>query len=307
MKKMSTESCFAITIFVMFFSILSLSPVEAFAPPVAKPKFNITAILERNKEFSTFVSLLNQTGLAKEINARETITILAVENGAIGGLASKSLDIVKDILSTHVILDYYGIEKLSTLSPKKNTTVTTMFQATGTADNLEGYLNIVVLPNHSPLAADRIRIGSAVKGAPIDIQLVTNEEFDRKKYDYVVLTVSGVIYTPGLGGMLPPPTSAPKKSPVAAPPQNKNTTSPSPSPDDEDDYDTAPEAAPPAEAPAPSSPSPSADAPTSDADNADKAAAAPPPKSSAMHISPSTYCFTALIAVLVSSFAYAGL
>jgi len=310
----TTESCFVkITILVMLFSsMLSwLSPVEALSPPVPKPKVNVTEILGGKPQFSTFLSLLNQTGLAKDIAPRETITILAVDNGAIGGLASAPLSMIKDTLSTHVILDYYDILKLSTLSPKKNTTVTTMYQATGVAQYMQGYLNIIALPNVGTKPKNKIRIGSAVRGSPVNVQVLGDIEVAAHPFDYVVLQVSGVIFTPGIDGSIQPPTSAPKGSPVAPPPHNKNTTTPAPSPDgDEDDYDTAPEAAPPtAEAPAPSSPSPSgsaADAPTADDDNA---AASPPKKSSAMHISSSSaYCFTALVAVLVSSlFASAGL
>ncbi|KAF7154224.1 hypothetical protein RHSIM_Rhsim01G0063700 [Rhododendron simsii] len=307
---MGAQSCIVAAVFAVLFSTLCVSPTGAGAAAAApKPKFDILEVLAGSKEgsFSTFIDLLNQTGLAKEINSRDTITVLAVNDGAIGGLASKNLDRIKDILSTHVILDYYGIDKLQDLSPKKNTTVTTMYQATGVADGMQGYLKIVVLPNQGPKLTDRIRIGSAAKGAPIDIRLLIDNEVASKKFDYVVQSVSGVIFTPGIDGLTPPPTAAPapKKTPVApAPHHNTTTATPAPSPvDDDSDYDTpTPEAAP-APAPVLSSPSASVDAPTADDT---PATTTPPPSSSAIHIS-STHIFTALIVVLVSSFASAGL
>lgn len=309
---MGAQSCIVVAVFAVLFSTLCVSPAEAVAAAAPKPKFDILEVLAGSKEgsFSTFISLLNQTGLAKEINARDTITVLAVGDGAIGGLASKNLDRIKDILSTHVILDYYGVNKLQELSSKKNTTVTTMYQATGVADDMQGYLKIVVLPNQGPQLTERIRIGSAAKGAPIDIRLLSDSEVAFKKFDYVVHSVSGVIFTPGIDGLTPPPTTAPapKKSPVAPAPHHNTTTAtpapaPAPSPVDDADYDTpTPEAAP-APAPVLSSPSESVDAPTADDT---PATTTPPPSSSAIHIS-STYIFTALIVVLVSSFASAGL
>ncbi|XP_058216075.1 fasciclin-like arabinogalactan protein 14 [Rhododendron vialii] len=309
---MGAQSCIVAAVFAVLFSTLCVSPAEAGAAATAqKPKFDILEVLAGSKQgsFSTFISLLNQTGLAKEINSRDTITVLAVGDGAIGGLASKNLDRIKDILSTHVILDYYGIDKIQDLSSKKNTTVTTMYQATGVADGMQGYLKIVVLPNQGPQLTDRIRIGSAAKGAPFDIRLLSDTEVAFKKFDYVVLSISGVIFTPGIDGLTPPPTAAPapapKKTPVApAPHHNTTTATPAPSPvDDDADYDTpTPEAAP-APAPVLSSPSESVDAPTADDT---PATTTPPPSSSAIHIS-STYIFTALIVVLVSSFASAGL
>ncbi|KAG5564375.1 hypothetical protein RHGRI_000540 [Rhododendron griersonianum] len=307
---MGAQSCIVVAVFAVLFSALCVSPAEAVAAAAPKPKFDILEVLAGSKEgsFSTFISLLNQTGLAKEINARDTITVLAVGDGAIGGLASKNLDRIKDILSTHVILDYYGVNKLQELSSKKNTTVTTMYQATGVADDMQGYLKIIVLPNQGPQLTERIRIGSAAKGAPIDIRLLSDTEVAFKKFDYVVHSISGVIFTPGIDGLTPPPTTAPapKKSPVAPAPHHNTTTAtpaPAPSPVDDADYDTpTPEAAP-APAPVLSSPSESVDAPTADDT---PATTTPPPSSSAIHIS-STYIFTALIVVLVSSFASAGL
>ncbi|KAI8570697.1 hypothetical protein RHMOL_Rhmol01G0056300 [Rhododendron molle] len=308
---MGAQSRIVVAVFAVLFSTLWVSPAEAAAAAAPKPKFDILEVLAGSKQesFSTFISLLNQTGLAKEINARNTITVLAVGDGAIGGLASKNLDRIKDILSTHVILDYYGVDKLLELSSKKNTTVTTMYQATGVADGMQGYLKIVVLPNQGPQLTERIRIGSAAKGAPIDIRLLHDSEVAFKKFDYVVHSISGVIFTPGIDGLTPPPTvaPAPTKPPVAPAPHHNTTTAtpaPAPSPvDDDADYDTPTPGAAPAPAPVLSSPSESVDAPTADDT---PATTTPPPSSSAIHIS-SNYIFTALIVVLVSSFASAGL
>ncbi|KAJ0759349.1 putative fasciclin-like arabinogalactan protein [Helianthus annuus] len=75
---------------------------------------NITRILQKNPEFSTFNHYLTLTHLAGEINRRQTITVCAVDNAAMSDLTAKglSLETIKNVLSLHVFADYYGSKKL---------------------------------------------------------------------------------------------------------------------------------------------------------------------------------------------------
>lgn len=107
---------------------------------------NITQILAKHDQFSTFNRYLSLTHLAEEINRRQTITVLVLDNAAMNDILDKhySLYTIKNILSFHVLADYFGTKKLHQLN--KGTTVTaTMFQATGDAPGTSGYVNITTL------------------------------------------------------------------------------------------------------------------------------------------------------------------
>ncbi|XP_039054482.1 fasciclin-like arabinogalactan protein 2 [Hibiscus syriacus] len=107
---------------------------------------NITRILAKYPQFSTFNHYLTATHLASQINRRQTITVLALDNTAMSSLLSRhfSLYTLKNVLSLHVLVDYFGSKKLHRIS--KGTTLTsTMFQATGAAEGTSGYVNITNL------------------------------------------------------------------------------------------------------------------------------------------------------------------
>ncbi|KAJ6680602.1 FASCICLIN-LIKE ARABINOGALACTAN PROTEIN [Salix purpurea] len=78
---------------------------------------NITRILAKHPQFSTFNHYLTVTHLAAEINRRQTITVLALDNAA---------------MKLHQITN--GTEVTAT-----------MFQATGSAPGSSGYVNITDL------------------------------------------------------------------------------------------------------------------------------------------------------------------
>ncbi|XP_065875777.1 fasciclin-like arabinogalactan protein 2 [Euphorbia lathyris] len=107
---------------------------------------NITRILAKHPAFSTFNHYLTVTHLAAEINRRETITVLALDNAAMSSLLAKHLSVytLRNVLSLHVLVDYFGAKKLHQITD--GTTLTsTMFQATGSAIGTSGYVNITDL------------------------------------------------------------------------------------------------------------------------------------------------------------------
>ncbi|KAK1316987.1 Fasciclin-like arabinogalactan protein 2 [Acorus calamus] len=75
---------------------------------------NITKILAQFPQFSTFNHYLTTTHLAVEINQRQTITVLAVDNAGMASLLAKKLPLytIKNVLSLHVLVDYFGAKKL---------------------------------------------------------------------------------------------------------------------------------------------------------------------------------------------------
>ncbi|KAJ7966067.1 Fasciclin-like arabinogalactan protein [Quillaja saponaria] len=214
--------------------------------------FNITKILSQYSDFSNFNDLLTQTHLAGEINSRQTVTVLVVENGAISSINGKPSNVIKDILSNHIILDYYDVSKFNKLT-KKSTILTTLYQSTGQAENQQGFLNCTVL------GQGEIAFGSAVKGASIDSRLV--KTVTSQPYNISVVQVSQAIVAPGIASKARTPGQAPTKAPspdsnetdapesAATPPKKKS---------DDDDEVTVPVSSPPEpesaadDAPAPS-------------------------------------------------------
>ncbi|KAF4359308.1 hypothetical protein CsatB_020200 [Cannabis sativa] len=107
---------------------------------------NITKILAKHPELSTFNQYLSRTRLAADINRRLTITVLAVDNAGMSSLISKgySLYTIRNILSLHVLVDYFGAKKLHQIS-KGSTLTSSVFQASGAAPGTSGFVNITDL------------------------------------------------------------------------------------------------------------------------------------------------------------------
>ncbi|XP_050220068.1 fasciclin-like arabinogalactan protein 1 [Mercurialis annua] len=104
---------------------------------------NITRLLSHHPSFSTFNHYLTLTHLADEINRRTTITVCAIDNAAMSDLLAKhpSIYTVKNILSLHVLLDYFGAKKLHQIT-NGTALAATLFQATGSAPGSSGFVNI---------------------------------------------------------------------------------------------------------------------------------------------------------------------
>lgn len=109
--------------------------------------FNITQILTPYPEYSQLNDWLSRTGVATEINNRTTLTVLAPSNTVFGTYlagvpnAYSNLDKVGDTLRYHVLLGYFGIAELSEL-PANGTSVTTLLQTTGRANQTQGFVTL---------------------------------------------------------------------------------------------------------------------------------------------------------------------
>ncbi|KAK6153806.1 hypothetical protein DH2020_013445 [Rehmannia glutinosa] len=249
--------------------------------------FNITQLLSQYPDFSTFNSYLTQTNIATQINKRQTITVLAVENSNITPLSGKPLQVLTNILSVHVILDYFDVPKLQKLS-EKPTILTTLFQATGSARGQQGFLSVTHLTTTS------IAFGSAVPGSNPGSNLV--KSVASEPYNISVLQVSNVIVPPGIDGTTNSSTSTspvPARAPSASMSPNMSphvspSTSPSMAPSTSSGAlapttskgEAPAEAVTPAAAPgsppvpnAPNADAPSADAPAANGPAADAPAA----------------------------------
>ncbi|XP_052210909.1 fasciclin-like arabinogalactan protein 8 [Diospyros lotus] len=151
---------------------------------------NITDILDGFPEYSLFNSYLSQTRLADEINTRETITILALNNGEMSALAAKHpLPVIKKALSLHILLDYFDAGKLHQISDG-STTSTTLFQTTGNAPGNIGSVNI------TDLKGGKVGFGSAIPGSPLDSTYT--KEVKKIPYNISVIEISQPIIAPGV-------------------------------------------------------------------------------------------------------------
>merc|ERR1712137_51614 len=224
--------------------------------------FNITRLLGRFPEFSSFKQYLTQTQLAEQINSRNTITVLVVDNQALASLSGKPLDVVKNVLSIHVVLDYYDVAKLNAL-PNKTALLTTLFQSSGVSAGQEGFVNASVI-NQGEVA-----FGSAAKGSNLSSTLV--KSVAAQPYNISVLQISSPILPPGVGqGGSPtkPPPKAPSGKPgtkAPAPAEGGSADSPAGSPSSPPGADSPPSTSPdadsngaPATAPSASGSSPTA-------------------------------------------------
>ncbi|KAK4389026.1 Fasciclin-like arabinogalactan protein 14 [Sesamum angolense] len=219
--------------------------------------FNVTRMLEQYPEFSEFNGLLSKTGLAAEVNRRRTVTVLALSAGHVGGLSSKTEDVQKRILSNHVVLDYYDTTKLNKLKNGK-AVLTTLYQASGTADDQQGFINVI----HNK--EGHIIFGSAEKGSQMNSQL--EGVVVAQPYNISILSISSPIIANGIDGNWTPmpPMSAPSPDAASSPTDDAPASAESPEvtvtdADAPSSDDTSPN---PAEAPAdsPNSPADAADA-----------------------------------------------
>ncbi|KAL4362136.1 hypothetical protein GQ457_04G032290 [Hibiscus cannabinus] len=167
----------------LIFLVLSLVAVSVSA-------HNITAILEGFPDYSSYNSFLSQTKLADEINTRETITCLVLNNGAMSALTAKHpLSVIKSVLSLHVLLDYYDPPKLHKIS-KGTTLTTTLYQTTGNAPGNLGFVNI------TDLQGGKVGFGSAIPGSKLDSSYTKSVK--QIPYNISILEISAPIIAPGI-------------------------------------------------------------------------------------------------------------
>ncbi|KQK01519.1 fasciclin-like arabinogalactan protein 1 [Brachypodium distachyon] len=126
-----------LTVFLLLLLIFSASPLTCHAT------HNITSILASRRDLAEFSRQLTATGLADEINVRNTITVLAVDDAHMSSLKARGLhrEALRRVLSLHVLVDYYDDAKLHRL-PGGSAVVSTLFQASGDAPGSSGMVKI---------------------------------------------------------------------------------------------------------------------------------------------------------------------
>jgi len=225
--------------------------VTAAAPrPGSAAAFNITEILARYPEFKLFNLLLSKTRVAREINSRNSVTVLVPDNSAVDWLLRRSARLARvslvELMSVHVVLDYIDAAKLAALPPRgPPAVVTTLFQTTGTARNRTGFLNVTAAPRGGAVFV------SAAPGSLVSAAL--KRAVTARPYNLSVLQISNFVVPPGVVTRPRPPTPPMprmRQMSIAPSPAPASPRAPAALPTSEGDAGEAPDAA---EAPAPSS------------------------------------------------------
>ena len=144
---------------------------------------NVTRLLAKHPSLSTFNHYLTLTHLAQEINRRTTITVLALDNTAMSSLLAKkpSIYTLKNILYLHVLLDYFGAKKLHQIT-NGTALAATMFQATGVAPGVSGFVNI------TDFKGGKVGFGAEDNGGSLDSFFVKSVE--EVPYNISVIQIS---------------------------------------------------------------------------------------------------------------------
>ncbi|CAF2279298.1 fasciclin-like arabinogalactan protein 3 [Brassica napus] len=218
-------------------SLLSLTILLGVSSIVSA--VNITRALDKYPEFSTMTELFAKTKLTPIINKRQTITLLALSNDAIGSISGRPEDELKNILMNHVVLDFYDGLKLKAIKDK-STMLTTLYQSTGLGQQQNGFLKC-------SKTNGKIYFGSAVKGAPQTAEYITT--VFRNPFNLSIVQISMPIVAPGLGDPVEVPPTPPMSSPPAPSPKEA-ADAPAPGPAEEEGYADSPPGGAPETAPA---------------------------------------------------------
>ncbi|PAN24355.1 hypothetical protein PAHAL_4G179300 [Panicum hallii] len=170
----------------------------------------ITDILALHPYFTEFSAALTSTGAAAEIDRRNTITVLAVDNAVMAQLKAQKLQPkdLEHVIYLHVLLDYFDATKLGSIQGGF-AQATSLYQATGKAQASEGIVNITVFRGG--------RVAFALSGPSNALPAAFYQKsIQEAPYDIAVLQVSALIWSPApLAGApapaaVPPPDAAPR-------------------------------------------------------------------------------------------------
>ncbi|KAM1413044.1 hypothetical protein FF1_025329 [Malus domestica] len=199
------------------------SPSSSSSPSTTSPSpsssmFNITQILNKYPEFSIFNDYLTRTQVCNQINERRTLTILVPNNEAMYSLVGQPMDMIRKVLNTQVVLDYYTISKFHNLPVSQSTRIITLLEASDKPSGQQGFVNVT--------NGDTISIVSA---AGSDQATVVRDIASDENYYISVVQISKIIMPSGLNSPSSSPSpSVPSPSP-SVPSPSSSVPSPSPS------------------------------------------------------------------------------
>ncbi|KAG0595118.1 hypothetical protein M758_UG141000 [Ceratodon purpureus] len=174
---------------------------------------DVSTVLAQYPQYSKFNELLKSTGVLTEVNMRYSMTILLPEdgifNGYVGSHPSYTTQMVADVIRYHCLLQYFGGDELQNLNAQNGAVITTLYQTTGRANGLDGFVNITAQPDGSR------SVSPSTPGSPIQANIITN--VTQYPYNYSFLQISAVLEPLGLAAAQLAPTTPPSVAPVPAP------------------------------------------------------------------------------------------
>ncbi|GAV68815.1 Fasciclin domain-containing protein, partial [Cephalotus follicularis] len=179
--------------------LLSLFLISFSSISLTAHAHNVTRLLAKHPEFSTFNHYLSLTHLASEINQRTTITVCALDNAAMSSLlaSNPSIYTLKNILSLHVLLDYFGAKKLHQIT-NGTALAATLFQATGSAPGSSGFVNI------TDLKGGKVGFGAEDNGGNLDSTFV--KSLEEVPYNISIIQISKVLQSDVAAAPTPGPS-----------------------------------------------------------------------------------------------------
>ncbi|KAL2608468.1 hypothetical protein R1flu_027041 [Riccia fluitans] len=156
--------------------------------------FNVTLLLNAHPRYSQFNQLLSSTGVAAEINARTSLTVLVPSNMILAPFLSENPNSdsgeIADVLRYHVMLQYWDIAELKQIPQDAPTEVTTLLQTTGRIVGNEGTVDLTY-------DGTTIGIGLPVEGASPNASITTS--VNALPYNISILAIDATLVPPGWG------------------------------------------------------------------------------------------------------------
>ncbi|KAF5737573.1 fasciclin-like arabinogalactan protein 11 [Tripterygium wilfordii] len=200
----------------IFFFLCTTTLAQTPAPAPAGPT-NITAVLEKAGQFTTFTRLLKATQMADQINTQlnnsnQGLTIFAPTDNAFSSLKSGTLNSLTDqqkvqLVQFHVLPNIYSTSQFQTVSNPLRT------QA-GNSGNGEFPLNVTTSGNN------QVNISTGVNTATVANTIYTDSQLAVYQVDQVLLPLD--IF--GVQAPAPAPVTADKDLPSKAPSKSSDTT-----------------------------------------------------------------------------------
>ncbi|KAL3689742.1 hypothetical protein R1sor_016051 [Riccia sorocarpa] len=142
---------------------------------------NITAILDGYPNFTVLNRLLSSTGVAEEINSRQSVTLLALpddtlnvflKSSRIVNSSAKAVEIqTADLLRFHVLLEFFTIEKLNALPTTNVSSVATLLRTTEVASYSDSQRGVINIYN---TLHDGVLVGPLFPGGSVNATIVAS-------------------------------------------------------------------------------------------------------------------------------------
>ncbi|CAK9143232.1 unnamed protein product, partial [Ilex paraguariensis] len=207
-KKMRNQFLFSLSLLILLHCTTTTAQTPA-QPPAPPGPTNITKILEKAGQFTTFIRLLGITQVGDQMNTQlnnsnQGLTIFAPTDNAFAGLKSGTLNSLTDeqkvqLVQFHVIPSFFTVSQFQTVSNPVRT------QA---GDNVVGEF-----PLNVTTSGNQVNVSSGLVDTTVGSAIYTDGQLAVYSVDKVLLPIK--IFAPLPPAPAPAPTKAKKKLPVA--------------------------------------------------------------------------------------------